>query len=51
MIADYRDGRTLDKSGNDHCIVINNAFLNTQGTVSAYMRGGSIGSATAPAGL
>ncbi|MBB4805512.1 hypothetical protein HNP38_000784 [Chryseobacterium defluvii] len=54
LLADYRGGSTADGlngSWTIYCLVINNTFMNSLGTVTSNLGGSSNGSATAPAGL
>jgi len=54
LSADYRGGSTADNingSWTIYCLVINNTFMNSLGTVTSNLGGSSSGFSTAPAGL
>ncbi|MCT2406050.1 hypothetical protein NZD88_00600 [Chryseobacterium antibioticum] len=54
LSADYRGGSTADSingSWTIYCLIINNTFMNSLGTVTSNLGGSSNGSATTPAGL
>lgn len=54
LSADYRGGNTADSvngSWTIYCLVINNTFMNSLGTVTSNLGGSSNGAAATPAGL